>query len=285
MPEFSIVTCTYNCAKFIKRCYYSILQQTYSNWEWVVVDDCSSDGTFDILNSFNDPRIKYFKLDKNMGRGPARNYALSLSIAEWCIMLDMDDLMMPNRLQEALVAKNEGYDFMVSSTVLTNEKYQFTGIRSAIYNNKLHIFTHATLCINSKLLQKIGYSKSRYAEDQRVILMVPLLGKGLFNELPLYVYHENASLSLSGAISSNKAAFLNIFELIIQEPLFKISILNVFYTFSFLFKYVSLSFLRVCPSFYNRIMDRRVKLPENVILKNNEILEFLNYFSLHFPIR
>lgn len=284
MPEFSIVTCTFNCAKFIKRCYNSILQQTYSSWEWVVVDDCSSDNTFELINSFGDSRIKYFKLDKNMGRGVARNYALSVVTGEWCIMLDMDDLIMPNRLKEALVAKNEGYDYMISSTVLTNEKYQFAGIRSVIYNSNPHVFTHATLCINSKLLQKIGYSKSRYAEDQRVLLMVPLLGKGYLNDLPLYIYHENASLSLSGAITSNKFAFFNILDLIIREPLFKISISNILYTFSFLFKYVSLSFLKVYPSFYNSIMDRRVKLSDNKILNKNEILEILKYFSLYFPI-
>ena len=58
----SIIMPTYNCAKFIKETIQSVINQTYENWELVIVDDCSNDNTEEIVASFNDKRIKYHKL-------------------------------------------------------------------------------------------------------------------------------------------------------------------------------------------------------------------------------
>ena len=284
MPEFSIITCTYNCSRFIDRCYQSILDQNDSGWEWIVVDDCSEDNTYEKICRFNDQRIKYFRLEKNMGRGMARNYALKVSNGEWCIMLDMDDLMMPNRLKEARLARQNGYEFMVSSTILINDKYLFTGVREVLYNKKLNIFTHATLCVRTTFIKSIGYSNSRYAEDQRVILMVSNLGKGYYNEMPLYIYHENASLSLSGAITSNKYAFLNIFNLFLKNPKLKWSYRHINYLFSFLFKFMFLSLVNLYPSLYIKLINRRVKSSVDILPNKAVITELLQKFSIHFPI-
>ena len=65
----SIITPTYNCAKFIARTIDSVLAQTYQNWEMIIVDDCSQDNTKEIVEKYiqNEPRIKYHLLDKNSG--------------------------------------------------------------------------------------------------------------------------------------------------------------------------------------------------------------------------
>ena len=65
----SIITPTYNCGKFIGETIESVINQTYENWEMIIVDDCSKDNTKDIVNKYaqNDDRIKYHLLEKNSG--------------------------------------------------------------------------------------------------------------------------------------------------------------------------------------------------------------------------
>lgn len=246
----SILTVTYQCEKYINRCYYSILSQLYTDWEWIVVDDGSNDNTRVIMESYQDKRIKYFCLNANQGRGRARNFGLDKMTGEWCVILDMDDLMDPSRLTNVIYAKEAGYDYMVSSTRLIDDLYQTTGIRNVFYNNELRIFTHATLCIKSEILRKIRYSDSRYAEDQRVILLVTEGRKGKLLDIPLYIYHENASLNLKSAILSNLAAFKSISTILFKERSKKIDFSIITYTFSFAIKFVLLNMFRLWPSLY-----------------------------------
>ena len=248
--KFSIITITFQCEKYIDRCYYSILAQTFEDWEWVVVDDGSIDNTRNKLEAFNDDRIKYFHLNPNQGRGRARNFALDNVSGDWCVILDMDDLMDPNRLQFVMKADMEGYDYLLSSTRLIDDSFNTTGIRDVFYNQRLRIFTHATLCIKTKILKAIRYSDSRYAEDQRVILLVTNDHNGKFLNLPLYIYHENASVNLRSAILSNLAAFKSLIDILFKERSRKVEISILVYTFSFAFKYLMLNFFRVFPTLY-----------------------------------
>ncbi len=198
--KISIITITYQCEKYIDRCFYSILAQTFDDWEWVVVDDGSIDNTRNQITGFNDDRIKYYFLNPNQGRGRARNFALDKVSGDWCVILDMDDLMDPRRLQCVMDADMEGYDYLLSKTRLIDDSFNTTGMRDVFYNQELRIFTHATLCIKTHILKAIRYSDSRYAEDQRVILLVTINKKGKYLNLPLYIYHENASINLRSAI-------------------------------------------------------------------------------------
>lgn len=258
MPTFSILTISFQCARFIERCYSSIKTQSFDDWEWVVVDDGSTDDTIDILKNIQDPKIKYYQLVENVGRGKARNYGLTKIIGEWCIILDMDDLMFANRLEEANRAKNEGFDFMVSSTLLINGKYQIMGLRDVIYNQKLKLFTHATLCIKANILKEIGYSNSRRAEDQRVVLLVTNRCKGKYIQSPLYIYQEDASLNLIGAIKSNSSAFFEVFILMKSKTLDTHAQLLLYCSF-FIFKYFLLQTLRFYPPLYNYLYNTRKK--------------------------
>lgn len=248
--KISIITITFQCEKYIDRCYYSILAQTFDDWEWVVVDDGSIDNTRKKLEEIKDDRIKYFYLNPNQGRGRARNFALDKVSGDWCVILDMDDLMDPIRLQCVIEADIEGYDYLLSSTRLIDDSFNTTGIRAIFYNQKLRIFTHATLCIKTKILKAIRYSESRYAEDQRVILLATTNNNGKFLNLPLYIYHENASLNLRSAILSNLAAFKSLIDILFIEKSRKVEISILVYTFSFACKYLMLNVFRFFPSLY-----------------------------------
>lgn len=110
----SIIMPTYNCGKFIGETIESIQKQTYQNWEIVIVDDCSTDDTKDIVSRYiqSDNRIKYFCLDKNSGAAVARTKSMELANGEYIAFCDSDDLWMPNKLEKQLAfMESNGYAF------------------------------------------------------------------------------------------------------------------------------------------------------------------------------
>ena len=98
----SIITPTYNCGRFIAETIKSVLAQTYSNWEMIIVDDCSTDNTAEIVSKYNDPRITYHCLEHNSGAAIARNTALKMAKGRWIAFLDSDDLWLPDKLERQL---------------------------------------------------------------------------------------------------------------------------------------------------------------------------------------
>src|SRR5271156_3734150 len=101
----SITIVTYNSGRFIKRCIESVLEQKYPYKEIIVIDNNSSDGTIDILESFED-RCRIVYNEENIGFAAAQNQAISLSSAEWVLTLNPDVLMLPNFIQNMVDAGN-----------------------------------------------------------------------------------------------------------------------------------------------------------------------------------
>lgn len=95
----SIIMPSYNTAEYIKDSIQSVINQTYKNWELIIVDDCSTDCTDEIVNSIKDSRIKYFKNEKNFGAAISRNRALKEAKGKWIAFLDSDDLWNKEKLE------------------------------------------------------------------------------------------------------------------------------------------------------------------------------------------
>lgn len=97
----SIVTPTYNCGRFIAATIESVLNQSYSNWEMIIIDDCSKDDTKEIVEEYckKDSRIKYYLLKTNSGAAVARTEGIKLAKGEYIAFLDSDDLWSPDKLQ------------------------------------------------------------------------------------------------------------------------------------------------------------------------------------------
>ena len=95
----SIIMPSWNTGNFIGESIQSVLNQTYKNWELIIVDDCSTDNTDEIVASFNEERIRYFRNDKNSGAALTRNRAIREARGEWVAFLDSDDLWMPKKLE------------------------------------------------------------------------------------------------------------------------------------------------------------------------------------------
>lgn len=100
----SIVMPAYNAAQYIEQSIESVLKQSYTNWELIIVDDCSVDDTYKIVGKLclNEERIKLFKMNENSGVAMARNFAISMSRGKYIAFLDSDDLWLPDKLEKQL---------------------------------------------------------------------------------------------------------------------------------------------------------------------------------------
>lgn len=106
----SVIMPSWNTSNFIAESILSVINQTYENWELIIVDDCSTDNTDDVVAKFTDKRIRYFKNEKNSGAALSRNRALREARGEWIAFLDSDDLWNPDKLEHQINFMNEhGY--------------------------------------------------------------------------------------------------------------------------------------------------------------------------------
>ena len=120
----SIIMPSYNTAKFIEQTIKSVLAQTYTNWELIIVDDCSTDNTDKVVSSFlSDNRIRYYKNKVNSGAAVSRNRALREANGKWIAFLDSDDLWLPEKLEKQInFMKKNDYHFSYTNYVEIDEK-------------------------------------------------------------------------------------------------------------------------------------------------------------------
>lgn len=127
----SVITPAFNCEKFIAEMITSVLSQTYTNWEMIIVDDCSSDKTAEIVASFQekDSRIKYYYNTTNRGSAFSRNMALQKAKGKWIAFLDSDDLWHPKKLEKQIgfMIKNK-YHFSYTNYCEIDENSKETNI-------------------------------------------------------------------------------------------------------------------------------------------------------------
>ena len=104
MDLVSIITPVYKCEEYIERTMNSVLAQTYSQWEMLLVDDCSPDKSAEIIRSYTerDSRFKYIKLEKNSGAAVARNVGLEHAQGRYIAYLDADDIWLPEKLERQI---------------------------------------------------------------------------------------------------------------------------------------------------------------------------------------
>ena len=121
-PIFSVVMPAYNAERFVGEAIESVLAQTLTDWELLVVNDCSTDRTMEVCNSFHDPRIRVFSTPQNLNAAGARNLALDHTRGEFIAFLDSDDVAMPNRLhmQFEELRKNSKLGFLGSQVRILN---------------------------------------------------------------------------------------------------------------------------------------------------------------------
>ena len=97
-PFFTVITVTYNSSLFVRDAIESVLASTFTDFELIIGDDCSTDNTWEIINEYNDPRIVKYRNEINLREYPNRNKALNMARGEWVIFIDGDDLIFEHGL-------------------------------------------------------------------------------------------------------------------------------------------------------------------------------------------
>lgn len=132
-PLISIITPSFNRAEIVHETADSIFNQTYINWEWIIVDDGSTDNSWDVLNEFvsKDPRVKIFKRDREpKGACMCRNIAVENCSGDYLIFLDTDDLLAPFCLEQRLNAMQNApdCDFIIFPMLLFKKEVNDLGL-------------------------------------------------------------------------------------------------------------------------------------------------------------
>ena len=122
-PLISIITPNYNASKYIAATIESVQKQTYSNWELLIVDDCSSDNSVEIIKTFqkNDARIKLLELTQNAGPAIVRNEGIKQAQGNYLTFIDADDIWLPNFIETSLKKIKESEGFVFASYHRFNE--------------------------------------------------------------------------------------------------------------------------------------------------------------------
>ncbi|EPL1602607.1 glycosyltransferase family 2 protein [Acinetobacter baumannii] len=130
MNLVSIITPSYNSAKYIGKTIDSVISQTYKNWELIIIDDCSIDSSVDIIKDYEnkDKRIKLIQLKENSGAAVARNTGIQLARGRFIAFLDSDDSWLPEKLEKQLeFMLINNYYFTYTSYFKINENNEILG--------------------------------------------------------------------------------------------------------------------------------------------------------------
>jgi glycosyltransferase involved in cell wall biosynthesis len=142
-PLVSIMVPCYNSAKTLPMALASVLAQTYSTWECIVVDDGSSDDPHAVVSCIDDPRIRFHRFEKNRGRAAARQQALDMAQGDYLCMLDADDWLYTWKIQWQvdIMEANPQLGVLSTGMALVTSQQEITGVRSpGADENEISIF-------------------------------------------------------------------------------------------------------------------------------------------------
>ena len=163
---FSIIVPCYNAASTVERTLLSVSQQTFKDFEAIIINDCSEDLSLQLINKFisKDPRFKLLNLTQNQGLSNARNRGLDYSSGKFICFLDSDDWWPSNKLEVFKTYFDKGYDFLYSDYTRVNEgskKETYVKVKKEIKYEDLLMFNPIPLSTVAFDSEKLGILKFR----------------------------------------------------------------------------------------------------------------------------
>ncbi len=247
----SIIVPNYNSEKFLKETIDSVLAQTYENWELLIVDDCSTDGSVEIIRSYKDSRIVLYENETNCGAAYSRNVALQKARGKWIAFLDSDDLWTEEKLEKQ-VAFMEENNYLFSYTdyeridedsnplgeVIVGPKkigrrkmfrYNYLGCLTVMYNREaLGLFQVENEIGNGRndyaLWLKISRSAKCYRLNETLAkyrMRTSSLSHGSFKKLIRYQYQLFRISEKMNPIRATYHVFLNLFFGTLKKVFYK----------------------------------------------------------------
>lgn len=204
--KYSVIVPVFNVEKYIGDCIESILKQSITNFELILVDDASTDNSLDIINRYkNDKRVKIYSNKKNVGVSETRNYGISVSSGEYIIFVDSDDYVSEHLLEKINNYDQDiiYYDYFEVDDVTGEKKRKKTCNDSYNKIKKINISSVSLCACRKKIYEDfdIKFPKNLVHEDDEVSYRLAFHSKNCgYIEEPLYHYRVNRS----GSIMSNK---------------------------------------------------------------------------------
>lgn len=222
MPRFSVIIPVYNKEKYLSKTIESVLQQSFLDFEIIIINDGATDSSEKIIEGFKDPRIQYIK-QENQGVSAARNAGIKAANTNYIALLDADDIWKENYLEQintliegypkqhvfaavcAIESRGAIYNPSYSLAKLSPNNSYVVSYFTASYINT--ILTSSSTVLHKSVFQTIGYYNTmlRSGEDTDLWIRVGLDYKVVFLNTPLATYRFEAS-SLSNAPKQVKKA-------------------------------------------------------------------------------
>jgi len=209
-PAVSVVMPVYNTEKYLAEAIESILAQTFTDFELIIVDDASQDGSAAISRSFaeRDSRIRVIELAENGGHGAARNVGLAAASGEYFACQDSDDISLPQRFQKQvklLQARPEVGAVGVYTRLVSEDMQPIYERKPPVRHAEIMLdhflgflsapFTHATLMMRRNLVMEVNGFDETVRISPDCALLTKLLGRAKFANIAefLYLYRQHTS--------------------------------------------------------------------------------------------
>ncbi len=212
-PKISIIMAAFNAEKTITEAIDSVLMQTYSNWELLVINDCSEDDTAALVASYSDPRIYLLQNEKNSGVSISRKKGMEAANGEWIAVLDSDDAWTSDKLEKQIeLARETGAELIFTGSAFMDDDgnpidWQLHVPTTLPYRELLK----QNLVSNSSVLVKTDLYRKHYAigdgmhEDFAIWLGITREGKDAYGiDEPLLIYRLTKSSKSSNKIKAAK---------------------------------------------------------------------------------
>lgn len=201
----SVILPVYNAEKYIESAILSILNQSLPDFELIIINDGSNDSSKQIIQSFDDKRIKYIENEKNLGLIATLNRGIKICKGKYIARMDADDISMPKRFEKqvSFLEKNTVYGICGTWASIINENNEIAGrIKNPTNNSAIRIsllFTnpiiHPSVMFQADILREFLYSSdSVHSEDYDLWCRIALLSKVKMKNLPIkllkYRWHE-----------------------------------------------------------------------------------------------
>ncbi|MDN3688856.1 glycosyltransferase family 2 protein [Cyclobacterium jeungdonense] len=176
-PFVSFLMPVFNGEKFLEEAIESVLAQTYKDFEFIIIDDGSTDRSVEIIRSFFDSRIKFYQNSSNLGISKTLNRGIDLAEGDWIARMDADDISLPHRLEKQIdfIEKNPDgalYSCWVQKIDMNGEKLENHRLNPEYYYYNLNFscwIFHPTMIFNKEIVKSIGKYTVDFSEDFELI--------------------------------------------------------------------------------------------------------------------
>lgn len=216
-PKVSVILPVYNCEAFIHQSIRSILDQTYQELEFIIIDDCSTDNTLAIIKRIQDDRIKLILKTKNTGYVESLNTGIAEAKGEYIARMDADDISLPERIEKQVVFLDNHKDVAVVATKINlidykenqmgdwkNDKLTNTAADIIDYLPKGNCICHPSIMAKKEVLEYYKYDTNQYgSEDWDLWLRLTAEGYRIEKLPEVLLYYRTSPTSVSAIIDQS----------------------------------------------------------------------------------